>query len=63
LGKNVTYFSLQGSEPYAQTGTQTFFKRKINKCLQINEGVAVDGEVKIKDDDLVHFLDNVYPEM
>jgi WD40 repeat protein len=60
-GKYVTYRSLQGSEPYAETGTQTFFKRKINKCLQIGE--SIDSEVKIKDDDLVHFLDNVYPEM
>lgn len=54
---------MQGSDPYTQTGTQTFFKRKINKCLQINQSGGSESEFRVKDDDLIHFLDNVYPEM
>lgn len=42
--------SLQGTEPYASSGTQTFFKRKVNKCLQIDcDPPANLNEVKIKD--------------
>ena len=54
---------MQGSYPYASTGTQTFFKRKINKCLQINEIKNDKVTAKSKEVDLVPFLNNVYPEM
>lgn len=56
----VMEIGLQGSGPYTSTGSQTFFKRKVNKCLQI-ERVEDDHEVKVKEDDLMYFLDNVYP--
>ena len=35
----------------------------MNKCLQITEEKEEHSSIKIKDDDLAHFLDNVYPEM
>lgn len=60
--KRVMEIGLQGSQPYTETGTQTFFKRKINKCLQIGVSSRVpEPHLKPRDDDLVHFLDNVYP--
>jgi hypothetical protein len=31
--------------------------------LQINETGGSEAELRVKDDDLAHFLDNVYPEM
>lgn len=31
--------------------------------MQVTEGRVEASVLKIKDDDLVHFLDNVYPEM
>ena len=54
---------MQGSGPYTSTGSQTFFKRKVNKCLQINEVEDPFNEVKVSDNNLMNFLENVYPEM
>jgi len=62
LGKFWHNNRLQGSGPYVSTSSQTFFKRKINKCLQI-ESTDDEPDIKVKDDDLMLFLENVYPEM
>lgn len=50
LGTIFVNKSLQGTEPYTSSGTQTFFKRKVNKCLQIDsDPVVIQNETKIKD--------------
>ena len=61
LGIGSYIFRLQGSGPYTSTGSQTFFKRKVNKCLQIDEIDEPNAEIKVKDDELMLFLENVYP--
>ena len=53
---------MQGSGPYTSKSSQTFFKAKINKCLQIDSRDD-EPEIKAKDEDLMTFLENVYPEM
>lgn len=53
---------LQGANPYTKSGAQTVWKRRINKCMQIDDESTY---LPMEDDnpDLLKFLEQVYPEV